>query len=378
MSTQTASFIRSTVTLFCLAAVFVLCSGCGGIIEKDRIKIAKLDDKYITRGDISDLIYNMDDTDRPKIRNRNDLKRVLEQYIDDKIKRPLGKKMAEEGTVNVPREMARERFFQESGDDQEQLRANWAMQMPESGESTELMKLYGLDATTLARMKDIIELGTDNVLEKIQGDQAVMYLAMQDFRAGTLKVDEKSLEVEYGFQKESFKKLEWLRFAAIRVPSVEEGALTHAARVHERIELGETFDEIFAEYVRIYPKYVIESEIENNPSLARFRGFWVTASGAQPGDIIGPVYLPDYQQVAVDNQGQQRTVQMPDAYLVLKVLESRPETTMTLEEAMPQLLPPLLFDAEMLKLREEHGVEVYEDKLPDPQGSAADFDALFD
>jgi hypothetical protein len=57
---------------------------------------------------------------------------------------------------------------------------------------------------------------------------------------------------------------------------------------------------------------------------------------------------------------------MPSAYIIFKVLEQRPESTLTLEEATPMLAPPILVARKMAQLREEHGVEIYEDKLPDP------------
>ena len=113
-----------------IAVFFLLFAGCGQITDKDRIKVAKIGDKYITRGEIFRIIRDMPDTQRPMIRNRSDLLRVLNQYIDSRIKLPLGQHLAEEGKIEVPREVARETFFQESGDEAEILRHSWNMEVP--------------------------------------------------------------------------------------------------------------------------------------------------------------------------------------------------------------------------------------------------------
>lgn len=361
-----------------LAAALVLAAlcGCGRIADPDRIRIAKVDGNYITRGDLFKLIREMEDTERPKIRTRNDLLRVLNQHIDSSITIPLGKRLAEENKLQTSREAARERFFLESGDEQEQLRMMWEIEAPASGEITPLMKLYNLSPEIIRTTKVIIEQRTDKVLEKMRADEAVAYLAAVALQNGELSLDDADLEREYRLRHESLKKHEWMRFMAIRFQAAMEDALTQAAALRKRIDEGESFDAIVEAYLRrdsisvLRPAEqmatVMESEIENNPGMAKFRGFWVAASGAQPGDIIGPVYLPQYQQMTQDAQGRASVVDMPDAYLVLRVIELHPETEMTLEEAKPYLAPPILVAKQIQRLREEHGVEIYEDKLPDP------------
>ncbi len=350
--------------------------GCGRIADPDRIRIARVDGTYITRGDLFKLIREMEDTERPKIRSRSDLLRVLNQHIDASITVPLGRRLAEEGKIRVSREAARERFFRESGDEQEQLRMMWEIEVPESGEITPLMQLYNLNPQLINTTKTIIEQRTDKVLEKMIAEEAVAHLAAIAIQNGELTLDETDLEREFRLRRDSLKRFEWMRFLAIRFPAAMEGALEQAAALRRRIDAGESFDAIVEEYLQrdalplLRPAEqmatVIESEIENNPNLAKFRGFWLAASGAQPGDIIGPVYLPQYQQMTQDAQGRASVVDMPDAYLVFKVLELHPETEMTLDEAKPMLAPPILIAKQIQRLREEHGVEIYEDKLPDP------------
>lgn len=357
-----------------------LAAGCGQISDPNNIRIAKIGNEYITRGDLFQIINDMDDADRPKHRTRGDLLRTLNRYIDQKITVPLGQQFAKEGKINVPREAAREQFFRDSGDDEEQYRTIWSMEPPASGEITPLMKVYNLTPQTMKAMKSVIEQKTDRIVERMQADQAVEMLAAMDFKAGEIQLSPEDLDREYRIRKDTLKKFEWMRFLAIRYPAADADALTQAARIRERLNAGETFDALITEIQGLKATAiarpgatatVIESEIENNPDLAKFRGFWTVASGAQPGDVIGPVYLPQYQQMTQDPQGRASVVNMPDAWLVLKVEEIRPESEMSLEEAKMALAPPILVDQEMKRLREKNGVEIYEDKLPDLSESGA-------
>ncbi|HPO16757.1 MAG TPA: peptidylprolyl isomerase [Candidatus Hydrogenedentes bacterium] len=361
-------------------------SGCGQIADPDNIKIAKVDDTYITRGDLFRLLNDMDDADRPKINNRADLLRVLNQHIDSKIKTPLGQQLAQEGKIRIPRDAAREQYFKECGDDQEQMRAIWGMEPPAGGEITPLMKVYNLTPQGIVAMKNIIEQKTDKILERLQGDQAVQYLAVHDLQTNKLTIDQAELEREYKLRKASLKKLEWMRFQAVQYPGGSEDALAQAAKIRERLNAGETFEGIVAEIQSLQATSivrpgvtanVIESEIENNPDLQKFKGFWAVASGAEPGTIIGPVYLPQYQQMSQDAQGRTQVMNMPEAWLVLKVLDNRPESEMSLDEAKMTIMPSLVVAQEMKNLREQHGVEIYEDKLPDPRQLGGDLEDPF-
>jgi len=361
-------------------AVIVVSLGCGQITDKDRIRIAKIGDRYITRGDLFKLIREMPDAERPIIRNRSDLLRVLNQHIDNRIKLPLGKKLAAEGKVSVPREVAREQFFREKGDEEEQLRIMWKMEVPQAGVITPMMQLYGLTPELLQFNKDNIEEGTDRTIEKLQAEQALEYLAVEAVKAGKISVDEAELQREYGFMKEQLATFEELGFIAIRFLADDPNAPTLAAAVRDRITAGESFDAVVEEFkakgAAEGREYVFQSGIMNNPALERFRGFWTAASGAKLGDIVGPVYLPAYQQVAQDQSGRTRTMEMPAAYIVFKVLEHKPAGVLDYERAKPLVMRPLLTAKMMHLLRDENGVEVYEDKLPDPaqmQGAPASF-----
>lgn len=363
----------SVSLLMLLAGITLSQSGCGLIADTDTIVVAELDGKKISRGKLKQIIIAMDDKERPQIRNRGDLLRVLNQYIDKQIKIPLGKELAEEmGAPLVPRELALEEYFRRSGDEEQMLRSIWGMDTLESGQQTELMRIYNLRSENLRAKKDLIELEVDKIQELLQGEAAVAYYAREALQRGELEVDPGQLNREYQLRKDTLRNLEWLRFLGIRYPfnamdkAAENEALRKAAELRERLDAGADFDTLVNEVLASNEGGVIESEIENNPDLARFKNFWEQASGVEPGTIIGPVYMPPYQQASVDAEGNTSTVMQPDAYMVLKVLERRDERPLTLEEATPQLQAPLLLSTMMERLRDEHGVVIYEDRLDDP------------
>src|SRR5690349_19638712 len=97
---------RGTTTILGFALLLPIllgAAGCGLIADQSLIVVAKLDGKNITRGMLDDLIYDMDDKERPNIRTRQDYLRVLNQYIDQEIKIPLGQEMAAKGEIKIDR-----------------------------------------------------------------------------------------------------------------------------------------------------------------------------------------------------------------------------------------------------------------------------------
>lgn len=355
-----------------LSLLFASGSGCGWIADTDRIVIATLDGKNITRGMLEDLIYDMDDDERPVIRTRQDYLRVLEKYIDDQIKIPLGQELAAKGEIKVDQDAAREQFFKTSGDKEEEHRHMWSIPTPKPGEEPELMKVYNLTSVDIQRMKDFIEQETDVVVEKIQGEEAVAYLAKKAFEAKELVLDEEDLKMEYELNKENFRSFESLTILGIQFPTAMEGSSTEATRVRERLNAGENFDAILNEYLQKDMSYGIESVIENNPALERFKGFWLEASGAAVGDVLGPIFMPDYNRMKRDAGGQVVQETVPECWIVFKVLEAKPSEILPFEKARNFVAGPVAYAAMMEKLRQQHGVEIYEDKIEEPRGGAAD------
>lgn len=356
-----------------LAAAAVLGgAGCGIIADEDRIAVAKMDGKEITRGDLLTLIYDMPDDKRPIIRSKRDYLRVLNLYIDRQITIPLGQQMANEGRIEVNREAAREQFFESQGDDEEQYRLMWSVPVPEPGEETELMQTYNLGAAEIQAFKNIIEQETDRIVDVMQGRQAVHQLAVEALQAGELHLDEEAMKMEYEMNKEQLQSLESITFLGLQFPASDPESSEEASAVRERLDEGEDFDAVLSEYLARSMDYGIESEIENNPEIARFRTFWDQVSGTAEGEILGPIYIPEYTRIGQGENGRRVQETVPASYLVFKVTEYRPARTLTMEEATPYIARPIAYAAMMEQLREEHGVEVYEDQLPEVRGGAED------
>jgi hypothetical protein len=366
---------RGVVALQMVAIVAILAvvsSGCGWIADTDRIVVAKIGDKNITRGTLQNYIYDMPDDKRPIIRTRQDYVRVLKQYIDKEIKIPLGIELAAKGEIKIDRDAVREEFFKSAGDKEETYRHMWAIPVPKPGEESQLMQIYNLTAEEIQRVKDVIEQETDVMLDKIQGDQAVSYLAQKAFLAKELVLDEEDLKMEYEVNKENFKSFESLTILGLQFPTSEPGSSAEASKVRERLNAGETFENILNEYLAKDIRYGIESVIENNPSLERFKGFWQEASGAAMGDVLGPTYMPDYGRVGKDANGQAVQETVPECWIVFKVLEAKPAEVLPFEQARPYVSGPVAFTAMMDKLWEEKGAEIFEDKIPEPRGGDKD------
>ncbi len=349
-------FRRLTPALVVLLAA---CVGCGFIADKDQIRVAKFKNRYITRGELAKVVRDMPDEERV-MKNRGDMLRILTNYIDNQIKVPLGQEVEEQfksrGQTLLPRTTAMQQYFQKHTDDN--YAAMYTAQDPAS---------TGISKEQLDIAKQQMDNEIDELYEKLLGDMAVGYKAVEAFKSKTMTIADAEYEQEYRLRKDELKKLEWVKFLAIRFQSEQPDAEKEAANVRRRIDAGESFDAVAQECKAKDAASVLESEIENNPKLTRFASFWNDVSGRNTGDIAGPVYLPDYQVIGTtDGKGKQTLQNMPAVYMVLKVLDHRPETPMSLDEAKPQLAPTVLIGKMMAELRKQNGVEIYEKKLPDP------------
>lgn len=355
--------------LVALALSLFVLVGCGQMTDKDRIRVAKVGERYITRGDLYKIIREMPDNVRPHIRNRSDLVRILNQQIDNRIKLPLGAKMAKEGKVSVDREMAREMFFRDSGDEEDEFRNMWHMEVPPPGVITPLMEVYGLTPELLQFNKDLVEEGTDQMITKLQGEQALEVLAVEAFGDGRIQLEDAEIEREYSFMKELFVEPEYLEFKGIRFLDSPDAA-AQAVALRERLAEGESFESIVEEYNLKSQEeqipYVIEAGIVSDPTKSHLRAFWEAASGAEEGAIVGPVFLGASQQRSQDPSGLITITEQPPYYLLCQITQSKPESLLSFEQAKPQVVMPLIKAKMMHLLREEHQVEIYEDKLPDP------------
>jgi len=334
-----------------LVSALVGLGGCGWVIDKDRIVVARIGDRAVTRGELARVIRDMPDDERPIIENRGDLLLVLESYLDNEIRNSEAEKLEAEGKIKLPRELA----VQEFDALHPEYKGMENMQNPEE---------YNLSKAHLVAMQDEREAGIDRVHKRNLGRVAVLYRAQEAVKDGSLTITPEELKEEYNLRGDEFRSFEQIVFTGLQFRGDENAARAEAAKVIQRTQAGEAFEDIQAEYRAKNPDMVIaEAAIENNPAVEKFRGFWQQASGAEPGQILGPIFLPPSDRVNPATGAVERT---GGGILVLKVVQHTPDRQKSLEEAAEQLAQPILETKMMERLRQEYGVEVYRDKLPDP------------
>lgn len=352
------------VSSMVLAAVLALCSGCGMLADKNNIRVAKVDGEAITRGDLNSYIRSFPENERPQISNQGDLLAVLNRMIDERIKAQLVENEGQNLPTSLNRDQVREQFFQSLGDEQEQYRAVWGMEVPADGKATPLMEVYGLTAESMLQTKAYIEERTDAIFTRFRGEEVLAYLVRDEVQGGRLALDEKMLELEYKFRQAELQRPESITFTGIRFPDTPEGA-SAAAKLREAITAGESFATLVTQARAANPSSVVEGTLSNDANSARFESFWAQLSGAEVGTVAGPLFMPETQQVAISPDGQQRPVTQPPSYMVCQVDAREDARVLTIQEARPLLAPPLLMAAMMKVLREKHGVEIYEQNLSD-------------
>lgn len=329
--------------------------GCGWIADKDRIVVARIGEDTITRGDIDRILRNMPDDERPIIQNKWDLQRMLNRYLDDRLKDQIAEELVAENKISVSRDAAR---------------ANYLADNPENARVYDIQDpaQLGMTPQDIAAFKAEIEFGIDDVEKEMRREAAMQYLLREGVESGTLFVTPEEFEEEFALRERELINLEAIDFIAIRFPIEIPDAVMRAGEIRRMIDSGTPFEEIAAAVQKQNPNLVFESTFENNPGMPQFRTFWDAAHGAQEGAVLGPIFLPQHDLIGRDAQGQARVIQQPGAQLVLKVLDHRSERPKTLEEAKPELASGILYRKLLNRLRRDNRVEIYEDQLPDPGG----------
>lgn len=333
-------------------AVFIaVLAGCGLIADQDRIIVAMLDGKPIRYGQLVQAIRELPDDERPLIQNKGDLLRALNKYIDDEIKKQLASELRAQNKIRPQRDLARQVY----------LRKN-----PDNAIVYQVVDPAVLEITQAEfdALKVAVEFGIDREEENLLREQALVYAAQDALRFGALTISEEEYQQEYDVRKNELLNRERIEFKAIVFP---QGAVGEAADVRRRIQSGERFEDVAAEFERKDPSTILITALENDPASERFRSFWMEASGSRAGDVLGPIALPAHEQSIVMD-GRESVVSVPASVLVLQVISHEPVTPKTLEQAKPELTSAVALRKMMEELRRRHAVQVFPDKLPDPAG----------
>jgi hypothetical protein len=345
-------------SLVLLATVFGL-SGCGWLADPDRVAIAEMDGKPIRMLDINKHLREMLDAERPFIKTRGDLRRVLQEYIDTAIKKQLADSLPPDA-VTVPREIAAARFD---------------ARHPDFRATVEMGEKMGMSEAERNMMRDERERRIDLLHEKLRGEAALIHAARKalgidapDGQA-TMEITDEEFRNEYEALKEELFTPETVLFDGVYFPRSQDGAAALASSAFTRAQAGESMTALAAEFAAAGTGFPINSGIQNDPALAfRYGTFWEQAAGASAGDVVGPIFISGWEAARQGANGQSTAVRIPDAFLVCKIVRSQPPAQMSMTEARPMLAPRIASAKMIEKLRDEHGVKIHEDRIPNPGG----------
>lgn len=348
-----------------LVASLVGTTGCGMIADKDRIVIATLDGNNITRGDFTEILRKMTDEDRPFIQNKSDFLNALNDYIDDRIKSGLSRKLQKERKISISRDVSSAAYFKSFPEHRPIYERRGA------GES--LVETMGVSEGELVALRAEIEFGIDDVEKKMLREEAIQYVVDEAVREGSLEILDEEFQRAFEATGAEVRRLEMIEFQAILIPEKQPGALGKAGEIRRRLEAGETFESIAEKFRSENPDSILEASLQNDPESTKFRAIWEAVSSRGERDIVGPAFLPSFEQVTEGRAGRTRSTVMPNSYIVIKIINHTPESEMTWQEARANLKPGLRVRKILDRLRDQHGVQIFESNLPDPSGFGDQF-----
>jgi len=338
-----------------IAVVFIIpvLWSCGIIADKDRIKVAKIGEEYFTRGDLSKAIRDMPSEERPNIRTKGDLRVALSNIIDERIKQGQAASLKDQGKINVTRQEAQIQYI---------------VRYPEKYQNVVQMEAV-LAEDQFKVYEEELELGIDREEDRLYGDRALIYLINDAVENQTLLVTDEQYEEQYELRKGQMYTFEQVAIQGVYLPLdahedlYEVDAYAEASIVRNKLQNGAD-PKTVAESYGGDPVGYLEVGLINQGADPKFTMFWQRASGSKEGDIFVS-FIPGWQR-NITVAGEKQTVPIPDSQLVCRVAQYIPARQKTLEEAKPVLRSSILFAEIMERLRDQAGVEIYDDKLPDP------------
>lgn len=323
---------------------------CGYIYNKDRIRIATLNGKPITRGDFDKVIRDMAPDQRPMIRTKGDVRRALENYLDEQVRNINADRLLAQNKIHVPRELAENLY---------------RYQHPEAFIEISNPEDYNLNQRDLEYMKEEREIKIDELLKKLQAEAGIQYRIEQAMKEGLMSISDEEYQREYELRATTLKHFERIAFTGLLIPGESSEARSAGIAAKQKLAAGVAPEDLAAEFASLGAQ-VLESELENDPQKVKYKSFWEQAEGRNVGEVIGPMYIQGWVAVETDAIGRSTQKPYPDGILVAVVTGRTDESPKSLEESKPDLQYNILYTKIMDQLRSENGVQIFEDKLPDP------------
>jgi hypothetical protein len=282
----------------------------------------------------------------------------LNRHIDETILDQLALQLRGERKIDVPRSVSKLTYFMRNPED----RVKYEVQTVEDMEEQD----FDVSQGQINAIKADIEFKIDRVEGELLREAALQYAYKEALRNGTLTITDDEFKREYELNKNRLFFYERVGFIGVRFIAGFPQSPDEVENAKERLDGGMSFEELINLYGGINEDMIVTSQIYNDPRLPRFQSFWNKVSGAEVGEVIGPLYMPEYTYQEQKPDGTIESVKQPAAHMIIQVTEHEPARQKSWEDAKVDLAPLILRRKMMQRLREEHGVEVYEDKLPDP------------
>lgn len=337
-----------------LLIVLLGAAGCGLIADTDRLTIAEIGEREITRGDLRMAIREMPPATKPLIRTKGDVRRALENYIDQEIKLDYALDLEAEGKINVPQEIAERVYFMNNRETVD------VRQIQDPG-------LLGMNQQELEAAKAEMQEKIEEMRLDMLREEAMRYRVQQAMATGSIEISQEEYARAYRARKDNLMFPRKAEVTGIVFPASRSESQTLAAEVRRRLEDGEPLDELIDEYDE-KGGVPIETMIPEDSGMPQFRSFWQEAEGQGAGAIIGPVFVEASQTQTTNAQGEPQQSRTPASFMVARIERIIQPQQKTLEEAKPDLAPAILYTKVVEQLREEYDVEIakYEENFPDP------------
>ena len=343
---STKSYRRTAIAVL----VLVTLTSCFGIIDKGRRRIAVMNGKAITRDDFDKVLREMSPKKRPLIRTKGDMYSAVQNYLDKCVRDKNAETLLASKKIFVPRELAE---------------AVLRMREPEVFFEIKNPEEYEMKQEDMKYMAQEREYRIDEMLKELEAEQGVQVRIDDAIKESSIPISDKEYADEFAVMKDKLNHPEHVVFTGLLVPGATQETRQVAAEVARKMQSGTSPEEI-AKSMPEGQAIIIKAELAHDSANPKFAPFWQQAAGTKVGDVFGPIFIQGWMETTQDAQGKESQNPYPAGLMVAVTTGRTDETPNTLEESQPELQRSILYAKVMDKLRQENGVQIFEDQLADP------------
>jgi len=346
--------------------------GCGVVADQERLVIATVGNREISRRDFRMIVRQLPPQDKPTIATHEDMVQAVQDYIDREALLLEADRLAQQGIIAVPDQAAESHYFSMN---------------PELVDvrPVEDPTLFMVDEAGLQQMKDAINEGIEMARRDLLAEQALTYLVEDAIATGAIPITEAEYEAAYQAHREELEDFErvWVRGMLFPILPETDGLVQRvAADARRMIDQGRSMEEVMAQYAIDAPPAAssvpphermaleLETDIPNDPRLPQYRGFWDDIGTAEVGNIVGPVNVQPTTRFVPGPDGRPRRDVVPPSIMLVELLRHEPARPLTRAEARDRLTPIVIEGKILEQVRTRHNARVIEANLPAPASYA--------